>query len=300
MVRVQVPATTANLGPGFDALGMALDLYNTVEMAEAARLSIEVTGEGAGQLPDSEKNIVVLAAREVFRLAGRPVGGLAIRLTNSIPLSRGLGSSAAARVGAIVAANRMCGDALDNATLLSLATRLEGHPDNVAPALLGGLVVSAVEPDGEVHSLKVAVADPPAFVVLVPDAEVSTEAARSVLPDAISRADACFNVSRASLLTASLISGKREHLTTALQDRIHQPYRSRIMPWFDSVVSAAVESGAYGAVLSGAGSSILAMCPEAKAEEIGAAMLQTLKDSGQPGRCLNLRIDTAGAQASDC
>ncbi|NCO32373.1 MAG: homoserine kinase [Armatimonadetes bacterium CG2_30_59_28] len=295
-IQVKVPATTANLGPGFDALGMALNLYNFVEIAKSGSSLIEVAGEGADQLPRDATNIVAVAVQEVFRAVGRAETSLSIRLNNRIPLARGLGSSAAARVGVMVAVNRMCGDTLSEMELLALATGLEGHPDNVAPALLGGLVISSVEEDGSVHCVRAPVSDPPSFVVLIPDAEVSTEEARSSLPNSYSRSDTCFNISRASLLVGALMTGHHEVLRVALRDKIHQPYRAKIMPWFNSVVDAATESGAHGAVLSGAGSCILAMTPEDRVDAVGSAMLTALRNHRQQGRYLNLKIDTDGAR----
>ncbi|MCS6859457.1 MAG: homoserine kinase [Abditibacteriales bacterium] len=295
-VRVRVPATTANLGPGFDALGLALRLYNVVEMQRRDEPDdiIVLTGEGETTLPRDATNIVVQAADVLFREVGLRRAGLQVQLINNLPLSRGLGSSAAARVAGLMAANELAGRPLNQAALLRLATQLEGHPDNAAAALLGGLVSSCLDEDGSVHAVKLTVSHPPRFIVLIPDIEVATHAARDALPHSVSLRDAVFNVSRACLLVSALVTGDRAALRAALRDRLHQPYRSRLMPWLDAVIAAAIDAGAYGAVLSGAGSSVLAMADEPTAD-IANAMLQTLRAAGHHGSVRTLEIDEEGA-----
>jgi len=295
-VRVRVPATTANLGPGFDALGLALKLYNVVEMqvVDEPDVVVEVAGEGETALPRDERNIVVQAADLLFREAGFRRKGLRVHLINALPLSRGLGSSAAARVGGVVAANELVGRPLNQSQLLRLATELERHPDNAAAALWGGLVSSCLDEDGSVHAVKLAVPNPPRFIVLIPDVEVATRAAREALPTSVSLRDAVFNVSHACLLVSALMTGDRGALRAALRDRLHQPYRSRLMPWLNAVIAAAMDAGAYGAVLSGAGSSVLAMADESTTP-VENAMLQTLREAGHDGRVKTLEMDEEGA-----
>lgn len=295
-VRVRVPATTANLGPGFDALGLALKLYNVVEMQllDEADDIVDVTGEGETTLPRDETNIVVQAADLLFREADFRRKGLQLHLVNALPLSRGLGSSAAARVAGLVAANELAGRPLNPSQLLRLATQLEGHPDNAAAALLGGLVSSCLDEDGSVHAVKLAVPNPPRFIVLIPDVEIATHAAREALPSTVSLRDAVFNVSHACLLVSALVTGDRAALRAALRDRLHQPYRSRLMPWLDAVIAAAIDAGAYGAVLSGAGSSVLALADE-PTTQVENAMLQALRDAGHDGRVKTLEMDEEGA-----
>lgn len=275
-VRVRVPASSANLGPGFDALGLALNLYNYVTLEESTgsistAVTVRVTGEGAETLSGGEENIAVIAVRHLWRWAGFEKADTMpfhLSLENTIPLSRGLGSSAAARVGALVAANewsrRQGKKAASRAELVALATQLEGHPDNVAAALLGGLVASTkIESENEIGALALPlrVEKFPRLLVFIPDSELATSQARSVLPDAVSRADATFNVSRTALLMAALASGQWEVLGEALCDRLHQNQRAQLMPGFLPMLQAVREAGAYGATLSGAGPTVLAWLP---------------------------------------
>ena len=275
-VRVRVPASSANLGPGFDALGLALNLYNFVTLEESgshdpARISVHVSGEGAGTLSGNEDNIAIIAVRHIWRYLGYDAAENApfcLTLENAIPLSRGLGSSAAARVGALVAANewvrRLGKRAASRAELVALATQLEGHPDNVAAALLGGLVASTkTETEGEIGALALPlhVTEFPRLLAFIPDSELATSEARSVLPDAIFLADATFNISRTALLMAALSNGRWDVLPEALRDKLHQDHRAKLMPGFLPMLRAARESGAFGATLSGAGPTVLAWLP---------------------------------------
>ena len=279
-VRVRVPASSANLGPGFDALGIALNIYNYVTLEESGgqgpqrsenRISVSVSGEGHGTLTGSEDNIAIIAVRHLWRFLGYEASEnmpVSMTLENAIPLSRGLGSSAAARVGALVAANewvrRRGKHAASRAELVTLATQLEGHPDNVAAALLGGLVASTkTEKDHEIGALALPlhVTEFPRLLVFIPDSELATSEARSVLPDAVFLADATFNVSRTALLIAALMAGRWDALPEALRDRLHQDHRAKLMPGFLPMLRAAREAGAYGATLSGAGPTVLAWLP---------------------------------------
>jgi homoserine kinase len=256
-VHVRVPATSANLGPGFDALGLALALHNEVEAAEADGVSVRIAGEGAGRLPAGADNVVARGVRLAFEAAGRPFKGVALTCVNRIPAARGLGSSAAAWVGGLVAGNALLGEPLDRDALLGLAARAEGHPDNVAAALLGGLTVSCAEGD-RVTAIALPVPADVRWVVLVPVVTSATAEARAVLPASVPRADAVFNVQRVALLLAALSAGRPAALRVALDDRLHQPYRRRLFPWMPAVAEAAREAGALGCVLSGAGPSLLA------------------------------------------
>jgi len=295
-VAVRVPASSANLGPGFDALGLALALHNEITIEEGSRVHVAIEGEGAAALETGAENIVARGARLAYEAAGRPVRGLAIRCVNRIPLGRGLGSSAAAWVGGLVGANALLGDPIDRDGLVSLAASAEGHPDNVAAALYGGLTVSCVDgPRVTVVSLPV----PPelTWVVLVPEGESATRAARAVLPEQVSRLDAVFNVQRVSVLLAALTAGRLDLLPTALHDRLHQPYRLKLFPWMDAVADAARRAGALGCVLSGAGSSMLAAV-RGGADAVGRAMEEALGAAGSAGRALTLRVDASGATAA--
>jgi homoserine kinase len=292
-VRVRVPASSANLGPGFDALALALALHNEVELEESDRMSVAVEGEGAGRLDGGAENVVARGARMAFEAAGRPFRGATIRCVNRIPLGRGLGSSAAAWVGGLVAANSVLGAPLDGDALLTLASKAEGHPDNVAAALLGGLTVSCAT-ENRVVAVALQVPAEIGWVVLVPEAESSTREARAVLPDSIPRTDAVFNVQRVSLLLAALGAGRAELLGLAMHDRLHEPYRLRLFPWMTRVEAAARDAGALGCALSGAGPSILAAV-EGSSDGVARAMEAALHAAGGRGRALPLAVDTIGA-----
>jgi len=293
-VRVRIPASSANLGPGFDALALALALHNEVYIEDGDRVAVTVEGEGAGRLDAGARNIVARGARTAFEAAGRPFRGATIRCLNRIPLSRGLGSSAAAWVGGLVGANALLGEPLDRDTILNLAAKAEGHPDNVAAALLGGLTVSCM-----VGERVIAVSLPaPAelrWVLLVPDTEASTREARAVLPESVPRADAVFNVQRVSLLLAALAGGRPDLLEPAMSDRLHQPYRQRLFPWLEKVTKAARDAGALGSALSGAGPSVLAVARDTP-DRVTRAMEDALRSFGASGKAITLDVDTQGAR----
>jgi homoserine kinase len=292
-VRVRVPATSANLGPGFDALGLALALYNEVTLEEADGVAVTVEGEGVGRLDLGAKNVVARGVALAFETAGRPFRGARLRCVNRIPLSRGLGSSAAAWVGGLLAANVLLGEPLDRDALVAAAARAEGHPDNVAAAVLGGLTVSCVDGD-RVRAVSLPVPRDIAWVVLVPETESSTQEARAVLPESLPRADAIFNVQRVSLLLAALAAGRADLLDVAMQDRLHQPYRQRLFPWMEAVAAAGRGAGALGCVLSGAGPAMLAAV-RGEGGAVARAMEGALRAAGVGGRALALAVDAAGA-----
>lgn len=296
MVRVQVPATTANMGPGFDTLGMALKLYTIVEMDEiGTSIHIDVEGDGAEIISRKNDNIVYQAALRVFNTVNFKPKGLKIKIINNIPLARGLGSSAAAIVGGLLAANLVSGKKLGEKELLSLATEMEGHPDNVAPALLGG-IVTCVQAEGEVRFSKI---EPPPklkCVVAVPDFTLSTKIARDVLPNTVSMSDAIFNISRTALLVAALIKQDLNQLAVAMEDRLHQPYRSNLVPGMKKVFAAAKLAGAKGVVLSGAGPTLIAFCDE-NTGLIANVMKDTFHQAGISAKILELEPNPVGAVA---
>jgi len=273
-MRIKIPATTANLGPGFDTLGMALDVYNVVEVKEEGKgLNIRIIGLGEGILPTNQENIVYQAAEKVFQKVGIYPKNIQLNLTNNIPLSRGLGSSAAAIVGGLVAGNLITGNHLPLEEILKLATKIEGHPDNVAPALLGGLVISCMEGD-EVVYLRLEPPQELKAVVAIPEFHLSTEKARQVLPKEVSLQDAIFNTSRVALLIAALTTANWEMLHYATQDRLHQSYRSSLIPGMAEVFKESRKAGAKAVTISGAGPSLLALATE-NTEEIARAMENT-------------------------
>ena len=290
-VTVRVPATTANLGPGFDCLGLALGLWNRLRL-EVGPSKVSVIGEGADVLSRGEDNLVLRAASAVFQEAGLPNPSLRLSCRNAIPLSRGLGSSAAAVVAGLVAANTLCGDPLAGATLLRLATALEGHPDNVAPALLGGCQI--VVQDGE-HLVTAGVRVPRWLraVAFIPEVAMPTQEARAVLPRDVSRRDAVYNVGRVALLVNALATGKAEDLRVATQDALHQPARQRLFPAMESIIQAALQGGALGAFLSGAGSSVVAFT-RGREVTVGYEMAEAARKWGVDGAVRVLRPVSRG------
>ncbi|WP_123041277.1 homoserine kinase [Cohnella candidum] len=256
LARAIVPASTANLGPGFDSLGMALPLFGGISMKAAETTRITLFGDNLEGVSKDKSNLVYAVAQEVFRRAGVEVPELEIAIESEIPLTRGLGSSASAIVGALMAANALVGSPLSLDDLFQMATSMEKHPDNVGAALYGGFVAAAW--DGErAEAVRM---EPPAdldVLVAIPAFELSTKKARNVLPQQVSMADAVFNVSHSSLLTAALATGNLSALRHAMRDRLHQPYRASMIPGMAQVLRDAPDHGAFGAVLSGAGPTLL-------------------------------------------
>jgi homoserine kinase len=301
-VRVRVPATSANLGPGFDALGLALDLFEEVhlrrldprEVGSPPRPRIAVRGHGAGGLPADESLYAYQGAVAVYRRLGRQVPPLGLVLENRIPRSGGLGGSAAAVVAGAFAANALEGRPLPPAALLEIATILEGHPDNAAAALYGGLVISVQGRDGV---LAKRVPPPPGLsaVLVLPDRAISTKQARSgVLPREVSLGDAVFNLGRTALLVAAFQSGDWALLREAMDDRLHQPARGRLYPALEPTIAAALAAGAHGAALSGSGSAILALATEGH-EAIAEAMRAAAAGAGFPGSTAVVALSADGA-----
>lgn len=275
MIEVKVPATTANLGPGFDTLGMGLDFYNELEIEEIeSGLEIEIVGAGKEKLPNDEENLIYQAMHKLFTEVGYEPSGLYIKAINNIPLARGLGSSAAAIVGGLLAANELVGRQLSIPELVDLATEIEGHPDNVSPALLGGVVVSNHKSKQVIYEkitapeLKV--------VVCIPDYELSTSKSREVLPKQVEFSDAVFNVSHMGMLLTGLLKQDYEIIKEGLKDRLHQPYREVLLPGFKKIKNN-LESKALGIVLSGSGPTIIALTLEQE-EEIGEQMVALLAE----------------------
>ncbi|MDE6133392.1 MAG: homoserine kinase, partial [Oscillospiraceae bacterium] len=250
MIKVQIPATSANLGAGFDALGLALNYYNYVNMEESDGIFIESLDGTA--VPTDASNLVYDSAHILYDICGRKLSGLKIQQINNIPMARGLGSSSACIIAGLVGANQLIGEPMGLDDLVDLAAQIEGHPDNTAPALLGG-IVTAVFDGKRVHWVKQEVFTTLKFVVAVPDFELKTEKARACLPSEISHRDAVYNLSRAALFSASLLTGKYENLKTAVNDRLHQPYRMELIDHGKEVFDTAYSLGAYAAYLSGAG-----------------------------------------------
>ena len=279
MIHIQIPATSANLGAGFDALGLALTYYNYVDMEESDRL--EITSDDDQIIPTDETNLIYISAKDLFAVCGKELKGLKLRQTNNIPMARGLGSSSACIIAGLVGANKLLGDPLSKDDLVDLAAQIEGHPDNTAPALLGG-IVTAVFDGRRVEWVKQEVYTKLKFAAIIPDFGLKTEDARACLPTEVSHKDAVFNLSRAALFSASLLTGKYENLRTAVNDRLHQPFRSQLIPNCDEVFDIAYTHGAYAAYISGAGPTVMAIVDD-KNEYFAGRVKFSLDNAGITG-----------------
>lgn len=299
-VRVKVPASTANLGPGFDSLGMALNLYAWVDMAVAERTTIHLIGDQMNGMPTDKTNLIYQVAQKVFKQAGVSLPELEISVYSDIPLTRGLGSSASAIIGALVGANALIGNKLTMDELFQIASQLEKHPDNVGASLFGGIVVAfwdgiraeyiRLEPDANLEVL-----------VAIPSFQLSTEIARNVLPQEISLKDAVFNLSHSSLLVAALSTGNLGMIRHAMKDKLHQPYRTAMIPGMQEILEHATDHGALGAALSGAGPTILTLVDsrsEQKAE-LEIFMKQAFKKEGIEAEIIWLKPCLEGVSVTE-
>ncbi len=301
-IVVDIPATTANLGAGYDCLGMALDVVNRVEVEvgglSSAAHTLEVEGEGAEELTVGAGNRFIEGLEAALREHHGDLPADArwrIRMTNRIPLARGLGSSAAATVGGLLAGNALLGGALSPADLLRLATRIEGHPDNAAPAFLGGFVVSAVLGD-EVEAIRFDVPRGVRAVVFIPELRLPTSEMRRALPDSVPRADAVANLGRVAIGVAGFATGRLDLLRFLTEDRLHEPYRAAVYPQLPRMVADARAAGALGACLSGAGSAIIAFADTlSSVARVEASFRAAAGDSDLPGRVEIMKPRNAGA-----
>jgi len=264
-LKVRVPASSANLGPGFDALGLALEIYLTCRFAPADRLSITVRGRDADCISTSEDNLIWQTALNVARDVGGLLPPIALEIDNDIPLGKGLGSSAAALTAGVVIADHLLGLHWKPHRILDEAAQIEGHPDNVSACVLGSIVASALDSGGVARAVRLEL--PPAYdlAVVVPDFVLPTSEARAVLPNSYSKQDAIFNVQRSALLIAALATGTTSAFPAALEDRLHQPYRYRLVPGLEEMVKLRAP-GLLGCALSGAGSSVLVFYEKGHAE----------------------------------
>lgn len=293
-VTVSVPASSANLGPGFDCLGLAVALRNTVEFYEINQgLEIDIEGEGEGDLPTDPTNLIVRAADLVFERVNRRPTGLRVHTVNTIPLSSGLGSSAAAIVGGLAAANALVDAHFSRDELLRLALELEPSPDNVSAALFGGMTMCSYS-NGELMCKPFAVPQLKVALVL-PDMRISTAQARAVLPAHVPHRDAVFNMGRALFVAQAIPAGDLNLLQWAMSDRLHQPYRKDLLPGFDEVVMAARKAGAAAVALSGSGPAIIAFCVD-KHWEVAKAMQAAFAAHQLKSRAFVLNVDRQGVQ----
>ncbi len=302
-IVIKVPATTANLGPGFDTLGLALDLWNESTFSTAEEFSVQVTGEGVDRVPQPRENLILRAAQRLAEITGKTLEPIQVACLNRIPFGSGLGSSAAATLTGLLGANTWLGTPLSQDEILSLAIEIEGHSDNVAPALLGGLTVSTMDGDKVIaRSIPVEAGSsnpggktPPLHVtVVVPDFHFSTREARAALPKQITLRDAIHNISRAVLVTEAFRTGDLDLLGQAMTDTLHQPYRLPLIPGGQAAMDAAKEVGAAAVALSGAGPSLIAFSAQ-QGSTIGDEMKRVFAESGLTARVFQLSISSHGA-----
>lgn len=291
-IRVRVPASSGNTGSGFDSTGMALSLYNEL-IVDTGSTGYCVHGEGRDSLPNDETNLCVWAMRHLARLTGSQLPEHSLELINRIPISRGLGSSSAALVSGLLAANQLLNHPLGQSDIMTLAAEIEGHTDNVVPCVLGGVVVSVLE-DRCVEAVKLASPSPLNVVVWVPEFELQTSLARAALPEQVPLRDAVFNLGRAALFVAAYTTGRYDLLGAATEDRLHQPYRKHLVPGLYEIMHSARSSGALAAWLSGAGPSVIALC-EGDTAEVEQGIVSAVTACCMKGRVLAMTVDIGGS-----
>ena len=292
----RIPASTTNLGPGFDVLGLALQLYSTVSLEITGNeTEVVVTGVDVEKISNTPGHVAYRAVEYVFQRSGQKLPkGLLLNIVNGIPAIRGLGGSGTAILGGLLTANVLCGHPFSHSELLNFASSFEGHPDNVSASLYGGFVISVQEHD-HIHTIQIP-CDPALHIVLaIPEFTLSTQEARDILPKSVEFADAIYNISRSSLLVASIASGRYDLLPTAMTDRLHQPYRSTLIPGFNDVVDAATSAGALSIALSGAGPTIAAYCLD-NMEQIGSSMQEAFRYNNIRSDIKIVRVDHEGTK----
>ncbi|MDP7278445.1 MAG: homoserine kinase [Candidatus Poribacteria bacterium] len=316
-VTAIIPASTTNLGPGFDVLGVAVSLYSQVSLQETAGITeVICLGQDSDKLLSDTSNVAYQAADLIFAKVGYQPDGLRLTLQNGIPAIRGLGGSGTAILGGLLAANAMCGQKFGQPPfslqeILAFATEIEGHPDNVAASLLGGFVVSAtaevqnvntvgeIEAVTTVKTVKITPPDELRLIIAVPDFTLATKVARSVLPESVDLSAAVFNMSRSSLLVAAMATGDLDLLPVSMEDRLHQPYRAKLIPGFEEVSRSALEAGALSIALSGAGPTIVAYTrASAPTQQIADQMALAFQQNGLACQTQILTVDTEGAKVN--
>ncbi|MEG0570579.1 MAG: homoserine kinase [Oscillospiraceae bacterium] len=293
MIDVKIPATSANLGAGFDSLGLCLNLYNYISLEQSD--TIDITSEDDFLIPKDKTNLVYQSVKRLYDICGKTLYGLKLVQKSNIPLTRGLGSSSACIVGGLIGANEMLGNPFLVDDLVNIASSIEGHPDNTTPALIGGIVTSVLEND-KVFWVKQKVENSLRFVAVIPDFQLKTEEMRECLPKRIDHTDARFNLSRAALFSASLLQGKYENLKIAVEDKLHQPYRLPLIKNADDVFNTAYQNGAYAVFLSGAGPTMISIINEYNTDFI-LKMRKKLNLIGlNAWQVVDLYIDNEGAK----
>lgn len=306
-VSYKVPATTANLGPGFDCLGMALPIYNIVTIEETVMpstgIEINVMQDSdytelleLDNIPKGKDNIALKAVEMLYNLVGQEANELKINVNTNIPIARGLGSSASVIVGSLLCANELLGFPADEAALLSIATEVEGHPDNVAPALIGGLIMSSTEDDGSIIYRKLNWNDDWHITVCIPDFELATNVSRSVLPENVSLKDASFNSRKLAMLIHAIDTKDTELMKYTLEDKLHQPYREKLIPGFKEISNSLKQNdNVLGTVISGAGPSIIVISEKNNIEEIRNIVKDIWNNYNIHSEIKTLKIEPNGA-----
>lgn len=307
-ISVKVPASTSNLGPGFDCIGMALPIYNTITIEETVLpgtgIEINVLNDSEtsndllmDHMPMDENSIIYKAVELLYNSIGQTPSELKITVQSQIPIARGLGSSASVIVGGLLAANELLGHPADEVALLSIATEVEGHPDNVTPSIVGGLVLTSLEDDGSVVYRKLNWPEEWQITVCIPDYELSTEISRSVLPKEVPMQDAIFNAKRLGMLIQAINTKDAELMKMALQDRLHQPYRMKLVPGLDKIMeNLKHEENVLGCVLSGAGPAIIVISQKNNLEKIKSIINDTWEEMNVKVNIMTLPVETQGAQ----
>jgi len=306
-VSVRVPATVANIGPGFDCLGLALPIYNTITIEETVlpgtgvEINVIANEDIADELslehiPMDENSIIYKAVELLYNSIGQTPNELKITIHSAIPISKGLGSSASVIVGGLIAANELLGRPADEAALLSIATEVEGHPDNITPAIIGGLVITSLEDDGSIVYRKLNWPEDWALTISIPETELATEISRSVLPAEVPLNDAVFNIKRMAMFVQAVNTKDEELMKMALQDKLHQPYRKKLIPGLELISkNLKHEESVLGVVLSGAGPSILVISKKNGLEKIKNIIKQSWTDLNINAQIYTLPIENDGA-----
>ena len=307
-ISVKVPATTANIGPGFDCMGMALPIYNTITIEETVLpgTGIEINAINNDStadnlmfehIPMDETSIIYKAVELLYNSIGQTPSELKITVQSQIPIARGLGSSASVIVGGLLAANELLGHPADEVALLSIATEVEGHPDNVTPAIVGGLCITSQEDDGTILYRKLNWPEEWNITVCIPDYELSTDISRSVLPKEVPMGDAVFNAKRLAMFVEAVNTKDAELMKIALQDKLHQPYRMKLVPGLDKIIeNLKHEENVLGCVLSGAGPAILVISQKNDLDKIKSIVKETWEDMNVKINIMTLPVEPQGAQ----
>lgn len=299
-ISLKIPATTANIGPGFDCLGAALTLYNefTFSLTDQEKTTFQVVGAESSKISLSDDNLLYQSFLRLYQHVGKTPPPVEITIKVGVPLARGLGSSATAIIGGLLGANHFLENSCSESELLNLAIAIEGHPDNVVPAFLGNCILS-VKTEDRWQFVPINCHSDLAFILAIPDFELSTEKARAVLPTQLSYQSAIYNMSHLALLIKALETGNQEWLSIALNDQLHQPYRKSLIQDYDLIEEAALNAGAYGMVISGAGPTLLSLTDHSRSDQVCLAMQQAWQTNGVNAKVQSIELDLIGTTIID-